>query len=92
MQFIVPRGGLCSTSTGMLVQTLTVIGSRWKTSNGLAVGDPVAKLERLYPTATAHPGENRLATIDHGVEHALLTAVVHGGSVTGFSVSVRTAS
>jgi hypothetical protein len=92
MQFIVARGGLCSTSTGMLVQTLTVTGPRWKTSNGLAVGDPVAKLERLYPTATAHPGENRLATIDHGVEHALLTAVVHGGSVTGFSVAVRTAS
>jgi hypothetical protein len=92
MQFIVARGSLCSTSTAMLVQTLTVTGPRWKTSNGLAVGDPVAKLELLYPAVTAHPGDNRLAGIDDGVQHALLAAVVHGGSVTGFSLAVRTSS
>ena len=92
MQFIVARGSLCSTSTAMLVQTLTLTGARWKTSNGLAVGDPVAKLEQLYPAVTPHPGQNRLARLDRGAEHALLSAVVHGGTVTGFSLAVRTAS
>ena len=75
MQFIAARGSLCSTSKGMMVQTLTATGAAWKTADGLAVGDPVAKLERLYPSAKAHPGVDWLVKIDRGSGHALLTAV-----------------
>jgi hypothetical protein len=89
MQFIVAPGSSCSTSTGMLLQTLTATGSGWKTSNGLAVGDPVAKLQRLYPSATAHPGGDWLVKIDRSNGHALLVADVRAGRVTGFSVAVR---
>jgi hypothetical protein len=92
MQFIVARGSVCSPSTAMVVQTVTVAGSRWKTSNGLAVGDPVAKLQRLYPAATALAGGYRLLKTDQGSDHAQLTAAVRGGSVTGFSLAVRTGS
>ena len=92
MQFIVARGSLCSTSTGMLVQTLTVAGPRWKTSTGLVAGDAVTKLERLYPAATRHSGGYTLVEVDHGSQHALLTAVVHGGRVTGFSLAMRSSS
>jgi hypothetical protein len=92
MQFVVARGSVCSTSTGMLVQTLSVSGGRWKTSSGLAVGDPVAKLVRLYPAARGAAGRYPLAKIDRGAVHALLTAVVHGSRVAGFSLALRAAS
>jgi hypothetical protein len=92
MQFIVEHGSVCSTSTGMLVQTLSASGARWKTSDGLAIGDPTTKLDRLYPQATPLPGGYRLVKIDHGPDHAVMTALVHGGHVTGFSLAVRTAS
>jgi hypothetical protein len=92
MQFIAARGSVCTTSTGAVLQTLTVTGARWKTSNGLAVGDPVSKLELLYPSAIAHPGSYWLVKDDRGGNHALFTAVVHGGRVAGFSLAVRVAS
>jgi hypothetical protein len=90
MQFIVAKGSICSPSTLMFVQTLTVSGSAWKTSNGLAVGDPVSKLRRLYPASPGHVGADVLVRIDRSTSHALLSAVVHGGKVTGFSLAVRT--
>ena len=62
-----------------VLQTLTVSGARWKTSNGLAVRDPVSKLELLYPNATAHPGSYWLVKDDRAGNHALFTAVVRGG-------------
>jgi hypothetical protein len=92
MQFIAARGSVCTTSTGAVVQTLTVTGARWKTSNGLAVGDPVAKLEQLYPSATAHPGSYWLVKDDRAGGHALFTAVVRDGRVAGFSLAVRVES
>jgi hypothetical protein len=91
MQFIVAKGSICSPSTSMLVQTMTVSGSAWKTASGLAVGDPVSKLRRLYPAAPAGPGSDLLVRIDRSSGHALLSAVVHGGKVTGFSLAVRAA-
>jgi hypothetical protein len=92
MQFIAARGSVCATSTGTLLQTLTVTGARWKTSNGLAVGDPVSKLELRYPNATAHPGSYWLVKDDRAGNHALFTAVVRGGRVAAFSLAVRVES
>jgi hypothetical protein len=92
MQFIVAHGSLCSTSTGMVVQTLTATGPRWTTSGGLTIGDSLSKLDRLYPDATRHPGGYWLAKLDGGVDHALLTAVVRGGRVAEFTLAVRTDS
>jgi hypothetical protein len=92
MQFIAARGSVCETSTGALLQTLTATGARWKTSNGLAVGDPVSKLELLYPNAAAHPGSYWLVKDDRARNHALFTAVVRGGRVASFSLAVRVES
>jgi hypothetical protein len=92
MQFIVAHGSLCSVSTGMLVQTLTATGPLWKTAGGLTVGDSLAKLDRLYPDATRHPGGYWLTKLDRPTDHALLTAVVRGGRVAQFTLAVRTAS
>jgi hypothetical protein len=91
MQFIVAKGSICSPAGSMLVQTLTVAGPAWKTSTGLAVGDPVAKLRRLYPTAAALSGSDVLFRIDSSTGHAQLSATVRGGKVTGFSLAFRTA-
>jgi hypothetical protein len=92
MQFIAARGSVCTTSTGALLQTLTATGTRWKTSNGLVVGDPVSKLELLYPSAIAHPASYWLVKDDRAGNHALFTAVVRGGRVAAFSLAVRVGS
>ncbi len=90
MQFIVAKGSICSPAGSMLVQTLSVAGPAWKTANGLAVGDPVAKLLRLYPAAAAGSGSDVLFKIDRSTGHAQLSATVRGGKVAGFSLAVRT--
>ncbi len=90
MQFIVAKGSICSPAGSMLVQTLAVAGPEWKLANGLAVGDPVAKLRRLYPSAAAGSGSDVLVRIDRSTGHAQLSATVRGGKVTGFSLAVRT--
>ncbi len=89
MQFIVAQGSTCSLSTAMLVQTLTVSGPAWKTGDGLAVGDPVSKLRRLYPASSGRAGSDVLVRIDRSTGHAILSAAVRGGKVTGFSVALR---
>jgi hypothetical protein len=88
-QFIAARGTVCSMSTGTLVQKLTLTGKRWRTSDGLAVGDPVSKLTLLYPTATAHPGSYWIVKADRAGNHALFAAAVRGGHVAAFSLGVR---
>jgi hypothetical protein len=90
MQFIVAKGSICSPAGSMLVQTLSVAGPAWKTANGLAVGDPVAKLRRLYPGAAAASGSDVIFKIDRSTGHAQLSATVRGGKVAGFSLGVRT--
>jgi hypothetical protein len=89
IQFIATTGGVCQGASGAQLQTLTATGSRWRTSKGLAVGDPVSKLEQLYPGATASAGTYRLAKLDRATNHAALTAMVRAGRVTGFSLAVR---
>ncbi|HST26653.1 MAG TPA: hypothetical protein VLJ76_11760 [Gaiellaceae bacterium] len=89
MQFIVTPGSICSTPGGMLLQTISMTGARWKTSDGLSVGDPVSKLQRLYPSAAAGAGSDSLVEVDRGSDHAMLSAVVRNGVVAGFSLAVR---
>jgi len=89
IQFIATQGSVCQGASAAQLQTLTATGSRWRTSKGLAVGDPLAKLERLYPAAIAHAGAYRLAKLDRATNHAMLTAVVRGGRVSGFSLAAR---
>ena len=91
-QFIAGRGGPCTDASQMLLQTLTVTGKRWKTSDGLAVGDPVAKLERLYPAAAVHGSSYWLLKADRKSSHALFWASVRGGRVTAFAIALRAAS
>jgi hypothetical protein len=92
MQFIAARGSVCTAPTGTLLQTLTATGAHWKTSSGLAVGDPVSKLELLYPNATAHPGTYWLVKDDRAGNHALFTAIVRSAHVVAFSLAVRVES
>ncbi len=91
MQFIAAHGSVCSTAAGVLVQTLTMTGARWRTSNGLTVGDPVSKLQLLYPTAAAHSSSYWLVKSDRARNHALFAAVIRGGRVSAFSLAVRVA-
>ena len=88
-QFVAGRGGVCLDASRMLLQTLTTTGKRWRTSAGLGVGDTVAKLERLYPTASVHGSVYWLVKTDRPASHALFWAVVRGGRVSAFSVAVR---
>jgi hypothetical protein len=90
-QFIGAPGTPCTDSSQMLLQTLTTSGKRWKTSTGLAVGDPVAKLKRLYPSATVHGSNYWLVKADRPSSHALFWATVRRGRVTAFSIALRAA-
>ena len=56
---------------------------------GLRVGDTVARLERLYPSATVHRSSYWLVKADRATSHALFWATVRSGRVTAFSVAVR---
>jgi hypothetical protein len=54
-----PEGrNACSAPARIHVNWVRVTGTRWVTSRGLRVGDPVAKLRRLYPHARANLREN----------------------------------
>lgn len=88
IQFIGART-TCATSNAAQLQTLSATGAAWRTSKGLAIGDPLSKLERLYPAATGHARTWSLVKLDRGTNHAVLTASVRAGRVTGLSVAVR---
>jgi len=88
IQFI-GAGGTCATSNAAQLQTLSVTGTRWRTSKGLAVGDPVSKLGQLYPSSVGHGRTWTLERRDRGRNHAVLTASVRAGRVTGLSLAVR---
>ncbi len=92
IQFIGAQSSVCQTSGAMQLQTLTATGLHWKTSKGLAIGDPVTKLKLLYPAATAHPKAYWLLKLDRGTNHALFSAAVTNGRVTAFSLVLRSDS
>jgi hypothetical protein len=81
--------GTCTTSSAAQLQTLSVTGTRWRTSRGLAVGDLVSKLQQLYPAAVEHLQTWSLEKRDRGQSHAVLTATVRSGRVAGLSLAVR---
>lgn len=89
IQFIGVQGSVCTTSTTMQLQMLTATGLHWKTSRGLAIGDPLSKLRELYPNAIVRPKTYWLVKLDHGTNHALLSAAVRGGHVAAFSLVLR---
>ena len=91
IQFIAARG-ICQRSSGAQLQVLTATGPRWRTSKGLAVGDPLSKLERLYPTTKAQANSYSLAKLGRSGSHATLSATVRGARVTGLSLAVRSGS
>jgi hypothetical protein len=81
--------GTCATSSAAQLQTLSVTGTRWRTSKGLAIGDPLSKLEQLYPGAVKHLRTWSLEKRDRGTNHAMLTATARSGRVAGLSLAVR---
>jgi hypothetical protein len=58
--FVTTLGGLpkgatyCTAPAAVYVDWLIVDGKRWRTLRGLRVGDPVARIRSLYPSATRH--------------------------------------
>lgn len=88
IQFI-GAAGTCATSSAAQLQILTATGPHWRTSKGLAIGDPLAKLEQLYPAAVAHGRTWSLERRDRSQSHAMLTAAVRAGRVAGLSLAVR---
>lgn len=89
IQFIGVQGSTCETSTAMQLQTLTATGLHWKTSKGLAIGDPLTKLRQLYPGAIAGPRAYSLVKLDRGTNHLLFSAAVRSGHVAAFSLVLR---
>ena len=81
--------GTCASSSAAQLQTLSVTGTHWRTSKGLAIGDPLSKLEQLYPGAAKHLRTWSLEKRDRGTSHAMLTATVRSGRVAGLSLAVR---
>lgn len=66
----------------------TATDRRWRTSKGLRVGDPAAKLRRLYPKA-AHQGKGDWWLILRpfaGIELPGLSARVRNGRVVSFTL------
>lgn len=79
-----------------LVVTVTSRGA-WRSSAGLRVGDPVARLRQLYPRATAHLHDlgqagywlvtRRMCAEVGGLHYAALLARVRNGHVSAFVAS-----
>jgi hypothetical protein len=82
----------CGPSTGRL-QGAALTNARWRTSKGLAFGDPEAKLHELYPDAVAD--ENRWtiasATNADGTREGLISVVIQDGKITSVQVYVGAA-
>lgn len=89
-------GGLdpCSPEGG-LADLAVMRGARWRTSRGLRIGDPVSRLHRLYPTATARGGLWWLVTgytpIGEGGYYPVLAAAVGRGRVRALRAGIGAA-
>ncbi len=75
-------GEPCDPETGRL-QGGALTGERWQTAEGLAVGDPEARLHELYPDAVADENRWTLATAEGpgGAEAGILSASIQEGTV-----------
>jgi hypothetical protein len=92
IQFVGVHGSPCQTASSMQLQTLTATGLHWRTSRGLGIGDPLTKLQELYPGAVAHPKTYWLVKLDQGANHALFSAAIRGGHVAAFALVLRLGS
>jgi hypothetical protein len=87
-------GGACAPHLGRS-QTARAFGDRWRTAKGLQVGQRLARLRRLYPSATQHGRAWWLVTAvsQIGVPHRypVLAASVRGGTVRSFALQIGAA-
>ena len=85
-------GGACDRGRA---QTARAFGDRWRTAKGLRVGQPLARLRSLYPSATRH-GQvwwlvTGLSQIGAPHRYPVLAAAVRGGTVQSFSLKILAA-
>jgi hypothetical protein len=87
-------GGACEEARGRS-QTARAFGDRWRTAKGLRVGQRLARLRSLYPSATRHGRVWWLVTavsrIGETHRYPVLAATVRGGRVRSFSVQIGAA-
>ena len=73
----------CAPRTGY-VQSMTTIGSRWRTDRGLRVGQPLARLRALYPNARRVGGGWQITTRRHASDQPVIIARMRSGRVRAF--------
>lgn len=79
---LIPDGGdACSKPASVQLDALTLTGSRWRTDRGLQIGDPLSRLQRLYPHALPHNGTFWIVTRHNVVGSESIVPV--------FSVTIR---
>jgi hypothetical protein len=80
----------CRPSAGRFSDAL-ITGRRWRTANGLAMRDSLARLRRLYPRATRHGAwwwlVTRRSPFGERLLYPGLAAKVRRGRVVAFAVS-----
>jgi hypothetical protein len=87
-------GGACKADLGRS-QTARAFGDRWRTAKGLRVGQRLARLRSLYPSATRHGRAWWLVTavsrIGETHRYPVLSATLQGARVRSFSVQIGAA-
>ena len=84
-------GSACREDLGR-AQTARAFGARWRTAKGLQVGQRLARLRRLYPSATQHGRTWWLVTavslFGETHRYPVLSATVRGGTVRSFALRI----
>ena len=87
-------GGACNPNLGRS-QTARAFGDRWRTARGLGVGQRLARMRRLYPSATRHGRSWWLVTavslVGDPHRYPVLAATVRGGTVRSFRLQIGAA-
>ena len=86
------NGGACDRGRA---QTARAFGDRWRTAKGLRVGQRLARLRSLYPSATRHRDTwwlvTALSRIGAPHRYPVLSATVRGGRVQSFLLRILAA-
>ncbi|MCW2951357.1 MAG: hypothetical protein JWQ48_527 [Conexibacter sp.] len=84
--------GLTACTTGGWVQEASMTGARWRTAEGLRIGERVEDLQAVYPDAERHGSVwwliRAFTPIGESGWYGALIAVVRDGRVTGFQAPV----
>jgi hypothetical protein len=87
-------GGACDEDLGRS-QTARAFGDRWRTAKGLRVGQRLAQLRNLYPSATRHGRVwwlvTALSRIGETHRYPVLAATVRDREVRSFAVQIAAA-